>query len=181
VYDDDVADNDVPELSTADADEVIALVRTALGGRVTKESPVDGDLDMIMAGLTRHPNTITKHSVWLTDSLLNVSLCPDCGSVTISVFAPMLGVVHGCIEVMEQLRQSSGLGGDPDHLTCTYQRIPVNADGVREHLYIFSGVYWLDFDDVEDKVIHATRSLVRVLDEISEILLASTERQSRNN
>jgi hypothetical protein len=175
--------DDTQDLSDVEADEVISLVRTALGGRVSDDSPVDGDLDLLAARLTKHPDSITKHSVWLVGTLLNISLCPVCGSVAICVFAPMADVMHGCVEVMERLREMPGLGGDPDHIVCGYQRFPVlDVDGSREHVYIFAGTYWLDFDDVGDRVIHATRSLVRVLDEISGMLVNRDDvRRSHSN
>ena len=66
-----------------------------------------------------------KCSLWLTDTMLNLSLCPDCGAVSLVLLARDTDYLHGFIEVVEHLRDVEGLGGDTDDMVSTYRRIRV--------------------------------------------------------
>jgi hypothetical protein len=171
-------DDDTPALTDGNVIEVLSLLQTALGDRITDDPPLDGDVNLILETALEH--TIRdQHVIWIANTSINVALCAHCGSVSVCAVAPTLNSIHGCIEIMERLRVGDTLGGSPDGMVCTYRRIPLLGD--YSYAYVFAGTFWLDFDDVSDRVFHTTRSLVGVVDEVTRIVDNSVKNRRQRN
>lgn len=172
--DDDDYDDEAPTLTNDEAVEVLALVTIAAGEHIADESPLGGDVDDLVEHALDH--RLGECSVWVRDTMLNLSLCPVCGSVSLCLLAKDSDYLHGFIEMVERLRLTDGIGGDPDDLLVTYRRIRVIVGDVPTHAYVVRAIYGLDLDDVEDRVMHATRALVTVLDTVAALIAEARER-----
>lgn len=174
--------DDEPMLTGDEAAEVMALTQTALSDRVTVTPPIEGDLDtLIEIALDHH---LGLHTLWLASSTVGVSLCASCGAMSMYVLTQRSRIIHGAVEIAERLRArgSDRLGGDTESILCMYRRVHgVRDDGADTALYVFGATYWIEIPEGSksaDRVTHVTRSMVALVDDLTEIIDAAVEHAS---
>lgn len=147
-------DEDAPLLTDEQANQVSDLIRTALGSLV---DPPELDAD--------------PSEWWFADFPAVVTLCQECGTVTIQILGNNVPTVHFSVEIAERLRDIAKVEDtETEFLTTIQRKPPTLPEG--PPLYITRIAYLIHFT-TEDPMWEVVAELVNIFDALFSIFVST--------